>query len=87
MESQFEKVPSSVQEMPQRPEDTLQAARERLNETLAGVSEHARTVARYADETVHSNPWISVGVGFGVGVLVGVLATLAASSRPRRWGL
>jgi ElaB/YqjD/DUF883 family membrane-anchored ribosome-binding protein len=80
VETQFEKVPSNVQEMPER-EETLQAARDRLNETLAEVSEHARTVAQYADEAVHANPWRSIGVGFGVGVLVGALAALAATRR------
>ena len=80
METQFEKVPSSAQEVPEL-EDTLQAARERLNETLAGVNEHARTMARYADETVHANPWSSIGVGFGLGVLVGALVALAATGR------
>jgi ElaB/YqjD/DUF883 family membrane-anchored ribosome-binding protein len=81
VETQFEKVPSNVQEMPERAEETLQAARERLNETLAGINEHARTVARYADETVHANPWRSLGIGFGVGVLIGALAALAATRR------
>ena len=55
VETQFEKVPSNVQEMPERAEDTLYA-RERLNETSAGINEH-RPVARYADESVHANPW------------------------------
>ena len=80
METQFEKVPSNVQEVPGRGE-TLQAARERLNQTLSGVSEQAKTAAQYADETVHSNPWTSVGVGFGLGVVVGALIAIAASSR------
>ena len=80
MESQFEKVPSNVEEVQAR-EDTFQAARERLNQTLSGVGERARTAAQYADQTVHNNPWSSIGVGFGLGVVVGALIALAASSR------
>ncbi|HEV3011067.1 MAG TPA: hypothetical protein VGX52_18740 [Burkholderiales bacterium] len=83
METQFEKVPSNVQEVPGRGE-TLQAARERLNQTLSGVSEQAKTAAQYADETVHNNPWTSVGVGFGLGVIVGALIAIAAGSRSSR---
>jgi ElaB/YqjD/DUF883 family membrane-anchored ribosome-binding protein len=79
-QTQAGKVPSNVQEIPGRGE-TLQAARERLNETLAGVGERARTAAAYADEAVHSNPWTSIGIGFGVGVVIGALIALAASWR------
>ena len=78
--TQADRIPSSVQEIPGRGE-TYQAARERLNQTFATAGEQARHAARYADEAVHDNPWISVGVGFGVGVLVGALVTLAAGSR------
>jgi ElaB/YqjD/DUF883 family membrane-anchored ribosome-binding protein len=77
------KVPSNVQEIPGRGE-TLQAASERLNETLSGVTERARHAAEYADEAVHNNPWTSLGVGFGVGIVSGALITLAASSRSTR---
>jgi ElaB/YqjD/DUF883 family membrane-anchored ribosome-binding protein len=80
--TQAEKVPSNVQEIPGRGE-TLQAARERLNETFAGVTERAKHAAEYADETVHNNPWTSIGVGFGVGIVIGALIGLAASSRNR----
>ena len=79
MESQFEKVPSNVQEIQGRG-DTFQAARDKLNETWSGVSEQARYAAEYADEAVHSNPWTSVGIGFGVGVVVGALIAIAAGS-------
>jgi ElaB/YqjD/DUF883 family membrane-anchored ribosome-binding protein len=68
-QTQAGKVPSSVQEVPGRGE-TFQVARERLNQTLSGVS-----------ETVHNNPWTSTGVGFGLGVIVGALVAWAASSR------
>ena len=71
--TQADRIPSSVQEIPGRGE-TYQAARERLNQTLAT-----------ADEAVHNNPWISVGVGFGVGVLVGALVTLAAAGSRSSW--
>jgi len=80
METQFEKVPSNVQEIPGRG-DTMQAAREKLNETWSGVSEQAKYAAEYADEAVHANPWTSVGISFGVGVVVGALIAIAAGSR------
>lgn len=81
-QTQAEKIPSSVQDIPERG-DTFQAARERLNETMAGVGKQARHAAQYADEAVHSNPWTSVGVGFGVGVLIGALIAIAASRGSR----
>ena len=80
METQFEKVPSNVQEVQGRGE-TFQAARDKLNETWSGVSEQAKYAAEYADEAVHNNPWTSIGVGFGIGVVVGALIANAASSR------
>jgi ElaB/YqjD/DUF883 family membrane-anchored ribosome-binding protein len=73
-------APSNVQEIPGRGEN-LQAAREKLNQTWDGVNEYARDAASYADETVRSNPWTFVGVGFGIGVVVGALIALAAGSR------
>ncbi len=82
-QTQAGKVPSNVQEVPGRAE-TLHAARERLNQTLSGVGERARHAAQYADQTVHNNPWSSIGVGFGLGMVVGALIALAASSRYSR---
>jgi ElaB/YqjD/DUF883 family membrane-anchored ribosome-binding protein len=82
-QAQAGKVPSNVQEVPGRGE-TFHAARERLNQTLSGVGERAKHAAQYADQTVHSNPWSSIGVGFGLGVVVGALIALAASSRYSR---
>jgi ElaB/YqjD/DUF883 family membrane-anchored ribosome-binding protein len=81
-QTQAGKIPSSVQEVPAR-SDTFQAARERFDETLAGVGEQAKHAARYADQAVHNNPWTSVGVGFGVGVLIGALIAIAASRGSR----
>jgi ElaB/YqjD/DUF883 family membrane-anchored ribosome-binding protein len=80
METQAEKVPSNVQEIPARAE-AFETAREKLNQTLAGVGEQARHAAQYADETVHNNPWTSIGVGFGLGMIVGALIAIAAGSR------
>ena len=78
-------IPSNVQEMPGQEEtiETLKAARERLNETLAVVKQRAGEAAEYTDQVVRANPWTSIGVGFGIGILVGALVTLAASSSRR----
>ena len=72
------KVPSNVEEVPGRT-DAWRGARDKFNETLAGVSEQAKYAAEYADDTVRNNPWTSVGIGFGVGVVIGALIALAAS--------
>ena len=82
-ETEAGKIPSSVQEVPARG-DTFEAALERFNETMTGVREQAKHAAQYADEAVHSNPWTSVGIGFGVGVLIGALIAMAAASRSTR---
>jgi len=82
--TQAGRIPSSVQEIPGRGEN-YQAARERLNETLTAAGEQAKHAARYANETVHNNPWTSVGVGFGVGVVVGALIALAAAGSRSSW--
>ena len=78
---QTEKIPSNVQEMPGQQEETFQNARERFNETFATVKQRAGEACEYTDQVVRSNPWTSIGVGFGVGILVGALVNLAASSR------
>ena len=82
-ETQAGKIPSSVQEVPAR-SDAVEAALERFNETMTGVRQQAKHAAQYADEAVHSNPWRSVGIGFGVGVLIGALIAMAAGSRSTR---
>ena len=83
-QTQAGNIPASVQEIPGRGQ-TFQAARERMNQTLAGVGERAQNAYReaceYTDQTVRNNHWTSVGVGFGIGVVVGALVALAASSR------
>jgi ElaB/YqjD/DUF883 family membrane-anchored ribosome-binding protein len=84
-QTQAGKIPSSVQEIPGRGE-TFQAARERLNETLAGVGEQAKHAAQYANEAVHHKPWTSIGIGFGIGVVVGALIAIAAGSRSSSFG-
>src|SRR6185295_4820076 len=78
---QTEKIPSNVQEMPGQEEtlETLQNARQRLNETMATVKQRYDEACEYTDQVVRANPWSSIGVGFGI--LVGALVTLAASSR------
>lgn len=80
METELGKIPSNVQDVPGRG-DTLQAARERFNETWNGVNDQARYAAEYADEAVRNNPWTSVGIGFGLGVVIGALIAIAAGSR------
>ena len=82
---QTENIPSNVQEMPGQEEtlETLQNARQRLNETMATVKQRYDEAFEYTDQVVRANPWSSIGVGFGVGILVGALVTLAASASRR----
>jgi ElaB/YqjD/DUF883 family membrane-anchored ribosome-binding protein len=69
--------PNDIRDMQENAEDTLQSAKQQLNEMLDGITERAREYGRYADEQVQQNPWTAVGVGFGVGIVMGALLMLA----------
>ena len=59
-------------------DETLQSAKQQLNEVLENLSDRAREYGRYADDAVQQNPWTAVGIGFGVGVVMGALLMMAA---------
>ena len=61
-------------------DEKISAARERLSVALASGKQTAARLqqkviegARYADDTVRSHPYQSIGIGFGVGILIGML--------------
>ncbi|HYD55488.1 MAG TPA: hypothetical protein VEB41_01130 [Burkholderiales bacterium] len=70
-----------MNKIPSRVEDVAMDARTRLNETVSQVGTRARDAMRYADQTVHSNPWTAVGIGFGAGVVFGALLAMAIGSQ------
>lgn len=72
---------SKPRDIPSRAEDIATDARAKLNDTVQAMSRRATDAARYTDQVVQSNPWTSVGVGFGVGVLVGALLAAAIGSQ------
>jgi ElaB/YqjD/DUF883 family membrane-anchored ribosome-binding protein len=78
---QTDRTMNKTREIPERAEDIAMDARARLNETVQAVSTRARDAVRYTDRAVQSNPWTSVGVGFGAGVVFGALLAMAISSQ------
>lgn len=56
-----------------RAEESLRAARARLQETGTLAQERARDAARQVDQQVHENAWAAVGVAAGIGVLLGIV--------------
>ena len=78
---QTDRTLNKMRDIPSRAEDVTMDARTRLNETMAVVTERARTAARAADQHVHTNPWTSVGLGFGAGVVFGALLAMAIGSQ------
>ncbi len=72
---------NKVREIPERAEDIAADARVKLNETVQAMSRRASDAARYTDRVVQSNPWTSVGVGFGAGVLFGALLAMAINTQ------
>jgi ElaB/YqjD/DUF883 family membrane-anchored ribosome-binding protein len=49
----------------------------RLDEARQAVAERTREAARYANQTVYSNPWTSAGVSLATGVVLGLLIGLS----------
>jgi ElaB/YqjD/DUF883 family membrane-anchored ribosome-binding protein len=83
LQSSTDRTMSKAREIPERAEDIAADARVKLNETMQAWSRRASDAARYTDRAVQSNPWASVGVGFGVGVVFGALLAMAINSQQR----
>lgn len=58
-----------------RAEESLQAARRKLDEVESDLIDRAKAAAETADELVHENPWQAVGIAAGVGFLLGMLTS------------
>ena len=56
-----------------RAEDSLRAARERLAEAGAAVTQRAEAAANDVDDQVHKHPWASAGIAASVGLALGLL--------------
>jgi ElaB/YqjD/DUF883 family membrane-anchored ribosome-binding protein len=74
----------------------VQALRDRLNRALASTksavsaatestADAVKNALVSADDYVHENPWIAVGVVAGIAGAVGFLAGLATAPKPRFW--
>jgi ElaB/YqjD/DUF883 family membrane-anchored ribosome-binding protein len=62
---------AKVDEVRERAQQSLHAAREHLQAAGAAVDAGVREI----DEQVRRNPWAAVGIAAGVGLVVGVLLT------------
>ena len=54
-------------------EESLRAARERLEDAGYTIGLRARETAADLNDTVHQHPWTAAGIAAGVGLLLGIL--------------
>jgi ElaB/YqjD/DUF883 family membrane-anchored ribosome-binding protein len=66
-----------VQEVRARAEESLSAARERLDDMREDALEHARELVTSGEEYVRRNPWQAVGIAAGAGLVVGLLVSMS----------
>jgi len=64
-----------VDQVRTRAEESLRAARARLDEFEGEVADRAREAARSTDRYVHENPWGAIGIAAGVAFILGLLAS------------
>lgn len=60
-----------INEVRDRVRSTLDDARERIKVAGVDAGERTRAAARTADNYVHENPWLVIGVAAGLGYLIG----------------
>jgi ElaB/YqjD/DUF883 family membrane-anchored ribosome-binding protein len=60
-----------INEVRDRVRHTLDDARERIKEAGVDAGARTRAAARTADNYVHENPWLVIGVAAGLGYLIG----------------
>jgi ElaB/YqjD/DUF883 family membrane-anchored ribosome-binding protein len=62
-----------IEKVRARAEESLRAARNRLQIAGKTMEESAKEAARSVNEQVHQNPWTAVGIAAGVGLVIGIL--------------
>ena len=62
-------------------EQSLKAARERLEELQEGVVERSRAAAKATDDYVRENPWQSVGIAAAIAAVAGFVMGLIINRR------
>ena len=55
-------------------EQTAADLKPRLNEAQTALRERSNAAVTSADNYVHAQPWVAIGVAAGVGLIVGLLA-------------
>ena len=64
---------SKMADLRARAKENLAGAREKLADATAAGRERARQAAAATDDSVHDNPWSSIGAAAALGLLIGVL--------------
>ena len=62
-----------VEKVRAKAEESLRAARERLEDAGYRVETRVREAAADVNDQVHAHPWSTAGVAAGVGLLLGIL--------------
>lgn len=62
-----------IEKIRARAEESLRAARNRLQIAGKTMQETATQAVRSVDEQVHKNPWTAVSIAAGVGLVVGII--------------
>lgn len=62
-----------IEKVRARAEESVRAARNRLQIAGKAMQESAAEAAHTVNEQVHQNPWTAVGIAAGMGLLVGIL--------------
>jgi ElaB/YqjD/DUF883 family membrane-anchored ribosome-binding protein len=68
--------------------EDIQALKERLSDTVAGVKSRVRTLAKAArrqagraDDKIRANPYQAMGIAAGIGLIAGLLIARRRSAR------
>jgi ElaB/YqjD/DUF883 family membrane-anchored ribosome-binding protein len=62
-----------IEKVRAKAEESLRAARNRLQIAGKTVQEGTREAVQSVNEQVHQNPWTAVGIAAGVGLVIGIL--------------
>jgi ElaB/YqjD/DUF883 family membrane-anchored ribosome-binding protein len=62
-----------IEKVRAKAEESLRAARNRMQIAGKAVQETATETVQTVDEQVHKNPWTAVGIAAGVGLVLGIV--------------